>query len=42
MSRDADNTRRLQKTTECCGRAGKCIKESLMTHPDDWGYWYAA
>ena len=34
ISRYVDNTKRLQKTTECCERERECIKESYMTYPD--------
>ena len=42
ISRCADNTRRLQKTTECCRRVRECIKESLITYLDSWEYWCVA
>ena len=37
-----DNTKRLQKTGECCRRVREYIKESLMIYPDSWEYWYVA
>ena len=33
-----DDTKRLQKTTECCRKARECIKESFVTYPDGWEY----
>ena len=42
ISRCADDTRRLQKTTEYCRRARECIKGSLIIYSDSWEYWHAA
>jgi len=40
ISKCVDDTRRLQKTTEYCGRARKCVKGSLIIYSDGWEYWY--
>ena len=42
ISRYADNTRKLWKTTVCCRKARECIKESLITYSDSWEYWCIA
>ena len=42
INKYVDNTRKLQKTTECCKKVKEYIKESLMTYPDSWEYWYPA
>jgi len=36
--RCADNTERLQKTTECCEKARNYIKENLIIYIDSWEY----
>ena len=42
MCRYVDNTKRLQKTTECYGRAREYGKVSLIIYPDSWEYQCAA
>ena len=37
-----DNTKRLEKTTECCEREREYIKESLITYLDGYEYWCIA
>jgi len=37
-----DDVKKLQKTTECCGRAREFIEKSLMIYLYNWKYWYIA